>query len=67
MDVINDLAAAMGPEQKVNLTEPKVVILVEVFRVRLVVLLVCYGDDGDDDERVLLILYAGLDGRTRAA
>lgn len=34
MEVINDLAAIVGPEQKVNLTEPKVVILVEVFRVR---------------------------------
>ncbi|TYZ60182.1 hypothetical protein PybrP1_012091 [[Pythium] brassicae (nom. inval.)] len=32
MEVINDLAAVVGPEQKVNLTAPEVVILVEVFR-----------------------------------
>ncbi|KAF1327803.1 tRNA acetyltransferase, partial [Globisporangium splendens] len=33
MEVINGLAALVGPEQKVNLTAPKSIILVEVFRV----------------------------------
>uniref|UniRef100_K3X3L8 THUMP domain-containing protein n=1 Tax=Globisporangium ultimum (strain ATCC 200006 / CBS 805.95 / DAOM BR144) TaxID=431595 RepID=K3X3L8_GLOUD len=32
MEVINGLAALVGPEQKVNLTAPKSIILVEVFR-----------------------------------
>lgn len=41
MDVINDLAAIVGPEQKVNLTTPKTVILVEVFRVRVFVFFAC--------------------------
>ena len=41
MDVINDLAAVVGPEQKVNLTTPKTVILVEVFRVRVFVSFAC--------------------------